>query len=98
MTSPRWSQDGAKNEKKNEVNLGRVSVGLGRVEVSPRVLLRGRWGSKGRPKTKTRPPIEKGIDFSSKILIFQWKNVGFKAICCDSSNNFELEICVKSCG
>ena len=28
------------------------------------------------PKTKTRPPIEKVSIFSSKILIFQWKNVG----------------------
>ena len=54
-TSPRGSQDGAKNEKKNEVNLGRVSVGLGRVKVSPRVLLRGRWGSKGRPVGKLPP-------------------------------------------
>ena len=37
-----------KNDNKNDVNLGRVSVSLGGVEVSPRVLLRGRWGSKGR--------------------------------------------------
>ena len=57
-TSPSGSQDGAENEKKNEVNLGRVSVSLGRVGVSPRVLLRVRWGSKGRPrrpKTVPRP-------------------------------------------
>ena len=56
--SPRGSQDGAKNEKKNEVNLGSVSVSLARGKVSPRVLLRGRWGRKGRPRAKKKSARE----------------------------------------
>ena len=62
-TSPRGSQDGPKNDKKSEVNLGRVSVCLGRVKVSPRVLLRGRWGSKGRLVGKLPPPSHIEVDF-----------------------------------
>ena len=54
--SPRGSQDGAKKEKKNEVNLGRVSVCLGRVKVSPGVCYKAAGGVRGDPRAAKSIP------------------------------------------